>query len=259
LQRTQRGTVSRGFGFLPDTAIVAILAAENGLLGLLDPTMLPLDALNAYGNFLFGTATKQLDQSDFQLLTQIAARYDMEVSVDHHVLFLSRFIKEYSPRLTLTYGQSLLDFSPRASSVGQIHVITRRVVLREIRMDLILNVAWDFDRESISIAILPSCSASITPSVEHPVQESKHKTIRNAIDVANTIVGMTHELRQKLNNRLTGSGTAIGDPRIRAGAVIRLEGLGVDFSGKYRVTKASHSLDTNGYRTGFEVQKEIIP
>jgi phage protein D len=259
LQRTQRGTVSRGFGPLPDAAIISILSLENGLLPLIDPSMIPLDVLNTIGNFLFGTSTKQSAQSDFDLLTQIAARYDMEVSVDHHKLYLIRFIKEYSPRLTLTYGQNLLDFSPRVSSVGQAYGISKRVSLREIRVDLILNIAWDFDRESISIAVLPAQAAIIAPAVSAPVEESKHKTIRNAIDVANSIVGMLHELRAKLNNRLTGSGNAIGDPRIRAGAVIKLEGLGVDFSGNYRVTKASHSLDTNGYRTSFEVQKEIIP
>ena len=56
-------------------------------------------------------------------------------------------------------------------------------------MDLILNVAWDFDRESISIAVLPAQVAILAPAVSAPVEESKHKTIRNAIDVANSIVG----------------------------------------------------------------------
>lgn len=259
LQRTTRGSLSRGFGPLPDAAIVAILAAENGLLPLIDPSMIPLDALNTVGNFLFGSATKQVGQSDFELLSETAARYDMELSVDHHTLYLTRFIKEYSPRLTLTYGESLLDFSPRLSTVGQVVGKSRRVSLRELRIDLILGVFWDFDRESIGINILPAQAAAIAPVVSQPTEESEHKTIRNAIDVGNAIVGLIHELRQKLNNRLTGSGTAVGDPRLRAGAVIRLEGLGVDFSDTYRVTKASHTLDTNGYRTSFEVRKEIIP
>jgi hypothetical protein len=259
LQRATRGSVSRGFGPLPDAAIIAILSLENGLLPLIDPYMIPLDVLNTIGNFLFGTATKQSDQSDYQLLSQIAARYDMDLHVDHHTLMLTRFIKEYSPRLTLTYGQSLLDFSPRVSTVGQAVGISRRVSLREIRIDLILNIGWDFDRESINVSVLPAQAGMAAPAASAPVQESKHKAIRNAIDVANAVVGLIHELRQKINNRLTGSGTAVGDPRIRAGAVIRLDGLGVDFSGNYRVTKATHTIDTGGYRTSFEVQREVIP
>src|SRR5262249_10632353 len=93
LQRTTRGSLSRDFGPLPDAAIVAILSAENGLFPLIDPSMVPLDALNTIGNFLFGTSTKQSDQSDFALLSEIAAKYDMEISVDHHTLFLNRFFK----------------------------------------------------------------------------------------------------------------------------------------------------------------------
>jgi hypothetical protein len=180
--------------------------------------------------------------------------------VDHYTLFLNRLIKEYTPSVHLRYGQSLLDFSPRVSTVGQAVGVSMRVSLREIRIDLLLSVAWDFDRESIAISVLPAQAAVLAPAVSKPVGESKHKAIRNAIDVANTIVGLVHELRQKINNRLTGSGTAVGDPRVRAGVLMKLDGLGVDFSGSnWRVTKAVHTLDSNGYRTSFEVQREVIP
>ena len=92
-----------------------------------------------------------------------------------------------------------------------------------------------------------------------PVAESKHKTIRNAIDVANAVVGMLHELRQKLNNRLTGSGTAVGDPRHprRGGDPARWAGRRLQR--RLPGDESDHTLDTNGYRTSFEVQKEIIP
>ena len=49
----------------------------------------------------------------------------------------------------------------------------------------------------------------------------------------------------------------MGDPRIRAGTVLRLEGLGEEFGGLYRVTQATHTLDSGGYRTSFDVRKEI--
>jgi len=259
LQRTTRGSLSRGFGPIPDAAIVAIMSAENGLLPLIDPYMLPLDALNTVGNFLFGTSTKQINQTDFQLLKQIAARYDMELSVQDHTLFLSRFLREFSPRMTLIWGSSLLDFSPRVSSVGQALGVSFRVSLREIRIDLLLRVSWDIDRESIAISVLPAQAAVLAPAVGPRTDQSRHKTIRNVIDIANTVVKLVAELRQKLNTRLTGTGSVIGDPRIRSGAVIRLEGLGVDFSDVYRVTKATHTYDANGYRTTFEVQREVIP
>ncbi len=47
------------------------------------------------------------------------------------------------------------------------------------------------------------------------------------------------------------------DVRLRAGKVLRLEGLGEQFSGLYRLTSATHTLDGSGYRTSFEARKEI--
>jgi phage protein D len=65
------------------------------------------------------------------------------------------------------------------------------------------------------------------------------------------------ELLPRLNNRLTGSGTTIGNPAIRAGMVIGLDGVGDQFGGLYRVTQATHTIDNGGYRTAFEVRKEV--
>ena len=39
--------------------------------------------------------------------------------------------------------------------------------------------------------------------------------------------------------------------------MLRLEGVGQEFGGLYRITSATHTLDGSGFRTGFEVRKEI--
>jgi uncharacterized protein len=65
------------------------------------------------------------------------------------------------------------------------------------------------------------------------------------------------ELLPRLNNRLTGSGSTVGDLRIKAGRVINLEGLGEQFSGLYRITSATHTMDGGGFRTAFGVRKEV--
>jgi phage protein D len=70
---------------------------------------------------------------------------------------------------------------------------------------------------------------------------------------------ITRKLRNALNNRLTATASAIGDPAIVANAVVQFNGVGPDFSGNYRITGATHVIDSNGYRTNFKVRKEIIP
>jgi uncharacterized protein len=54
-------------------------------------------------------------------------------------------------------------------------------------------------------------------------------------------------------------GTASGNPRIRVGTDLRLQGLGPRFSNTYRVTAACHRFDrSEGYRTEFEAESAFF-
>jgi hypothetical protein len=260
MNRLQRGKYSRGFGFLPDALIATILGAENLLIPAIDPAIVAGSTALAAVNYIFGgSGRKQRGQSDFELLQEVAATYDADFWVDGNVLYLSRFIKEYSPRLTLTWGKDLLEFSPKVSTIGQVAGVGMRFVLREIPLDFLVAVGYDFDRESIVISVVPGAAAATTQQLLGSLIEIIDQPIGSPADITNSALVIAHELRQKLNNRLTGTGSCVGDPRIRAGAMIRVEGLGPDFSGNYRVSSATHSIDGSGYRTNFEVRKEIIP
>lgn len=39
--------------------------------------------------------------------------------------------------------------------------------------------------------------------------------------------------------------------------MINLSGLGEQFSGLYRITSATHTFDSGGYKTSFKVRKEV--
>jgi phage protein D len=260
LNRMQRGKYGRGFGFLPDAIIAGILGAENLLLPAIDPAIIAGSAAIAAVNFIFGgSGRKQRGQSDFELLQEVAATYDADFWVDGNTLYLSRFLKDYTPRLTLTWGQNMLDFTPKVSTVGQVAAVGMKFVLREIPLDFLVAVGYDFDRESIVISVVPGAAAASLQSMLGSVLEIIDQPIASPADIANSALVIAHELREKLNNRLTGSGSAVGDPRIRAGAMIEIAGIGPDFSGNYRVVSATHNIDAGGYRTNFEVRKELIP
>jgi len=68
---------------------------------------------------------------------------------------------------------------------------------------------------------------------------------------------LVRELIPRLNERLTASGSTVGDPRILAGSVVRVEGVGEQFGGLYRVTSATHTLDSGGFQTRFDARKDI--
>ena len=260
LNRLAPGKYARGFGPLTDALVVMILSAENLLIPLIDPTITTISTALTAINFIFkGTGTKQEGESDLELLTKIAGQYDADFWVDGHTLYLSRFMKEYSPSVTLTWGSSLLDFSPHVTTVGQVAGVSMKFTLREIPLDFLVTVGWDFDRETLIISVLPGIAAAGAKSVVGPAFSIINQPISSPGDIANSALVILHELRTKLNSRLTGSGSCVGDPRIRANEIIRLEGLGPDFSGNYRVKSATHSIDGSGYRTNFQVFKEIIP
>lgn len=257
LHRLSEGSYSRGFGPLPDFIIATILGLENTLITFVEPFVEAASSAIAVVNFIFaGTNTKQKGQSHLALLTEIADKYDAEFHVEGDILYITRFMKEYTPRLTLTWGESLIDFSPKITTVGQAFGVGFKFTLREIPLDFLVKVYYDFDREAVGVVVLPGIAA---PAAGDPVFTIIDRPIGSPADIANSALTIAHELRTRLNNRLTGSGTCVGNPDIRAGAVIRLEGLGPDFSGDYRVSSATHSLESSGYLTHFEVRKELIP
>ena len=261
LHRMTEGSYARGFGPLPDALIAMILSAENLLIPLIDPTVVVASSAIAVVNYIFGgSGRKQKGQSDLDLMKEIAAAYDADFWVDGDFFYFTRFIpKEYSPRVTLRWGESLLDFSPKVTTVGQVAAAAMKFTLRELPLSFLVNVFWDFDHETLGMRVVPGEAAGFAKAIVGPTYTIVDQPISSPADIVNSALVIARELRTKLNNRLTGSGNAVGDPRIRAGAVIRLEGLGPDFSGDYRVTSATHTIDAGGYRTSFDVRKEIIP
>jgi phage protein D len=263
LNRLTRGSYSRGFGPVPDMLIATILCAENLLIPLLDPAIVAISTAKTALDVIFKGSSnfRQEGESDLELMQRIANQYDADFWVNGDTFVFARFMnKEYAPRLTLTWGESLLSFSPQISTIGQVAAVTKRFTLRELPLSFLVTVGWDFDRESLNITVVPGEAGSFAKAASGPALTIVDQPISSPADIANSAFSIYRTLRKKLNRRLTGSGSAVGDPRIRAGAVIELDGLGPDFSGdSYRVTSARHTMDTGGYRTDFEVQKEILP
>jgi phage protein D len=264
LHRLSQGSSARGFGPLADALVVMILSAENRLMSAVEPGITAISAVLTAENVFKGTGTKQCargeGQSDLELLAEIAKTYDADFWVDGDILYLSRFInKDSSPRLTLTWGDSLLDFNPHVSTVGQVAGVSMKFTLREIPLSFLVTMFYDFDKESVGMSVVPGEAAAGAKAFSGPSFTIIDQPISSPVDIANSALIILRTLREKLNKRLTGRGSAVGNPRIRAGAMIRIEGVGPDFSGDYRVANASHSLSTGGYKTSFEVFKEIIP
>lgn len=277
-QRLQRGSKGRWFAVplaclgnypLPDLAVAGAVSLENGLDPVFDPIGAAVSVIIgaaevavAFGDpdTMQKVIRKQLGESDYGFLQRIARENGWEMLIDHVDPLGGRKLRFLSPAahlepdLTLAYGRSLIDFSPRVTSVGQVAAVSAKIWQPDLKMEFTVTVSWDWDRNALELSISPGSGMPANADgrnsgeillLEEPVtQQSAPRVILS-------------NLLSRLNNRLTGSGSTPGDLRIRPGGLLRLEGVGERFGGLYRVTSVTHSLDGGGFRTRFEVRKEV--
>jgi hypothetical protein len=191
------------------------------------------------------------------MLSKLAQENGWEMYIDHtlephgYVLRFQGFVQDYSPSLSLKYGASLIEFTPRLSTIGDVASVQARVWIETLRIELVISVAWDYDRAAFDLRIYPDLIGELPAGTEKGTLSIK------PVGLAQSLQQILTELLPRLNNRLTGSGSTIGDLRIRAGRVINLEGLGEEFGGLYRITSATHAIDGSGFRTSFGGRKEV--
>jgi uncharacterized protein len=171
-----------------------------------------------------------------------------------YVLRFQFLIQDYSPSVSLKWGESLLDFTPKISIVGQVLGVSTRIWVPSIKMEFVIILSWDFDRAAFDLQVFPGLG-SLDELLGTGMAQSVLKI--EAIGPATAPKKLLSELLPRLNNRLTASASTIGDPRIKASRVINIDGVGDQFGGLYRVTSATHTIDSGGYKTSFEARKEV--
>ena len=273
LQRLTKGTKDRSFLLslpcigkfpLPDPAVVALSVG----LDLLIPDLDPVGAALSFLSLLLAYAIDPIDaqsavriqrnQSDFDFLSTIAKENGWDMYVDQtldpqgYMLRFQFLDQSYSPSVTLQWGQSLLEFTPKISTVGQVDLVATRIWISSIRLEIVVALGWDFDTSSFTFQVYPSLGdlSALLPT------SGSMLTVETSA-AANVPKAILSELLPRLNNRQTGSGSAVGNLSIRPGRVINLTGLGETLGGLYRITSATHTLDQGGYRTAFDVRKEV--
>lgn len=278
LNRLTKGAKDRAFRLsiptignfkLPDPLVAALVAAIDGLVPALDPvggalaTILALGSYLAFPQFSQLGIRKQTSESDFSFLSKLSKENGWEMYIDHtaepkgRVLRFQSLLGNFEPSLNLAWGSTLMDFTPRLTTIGDVFGVTTRVWVDSIKTEFVIAISWDYDRAAVNLMIVPSVVGGI--DIEDLMgSAAKGKTVAvKPTGFANAAYKMMAEWLPRLNNRLTGTGSAVGDPNIKASKVIRLDGLGGTFSGLYRITSATHTFDASGYKTGFHARKEV--
>lgn len=280
--RLQQGSSSRWFAIptqnsgnfpMSDLSVTSLVSLEHLLIPIFDPVGAAISAvlggIEVVANLgdpdaLQKMIRKQVGETNYDFLQRIAKENGWDMVIDHSGPLggtTLRFVSPLShliPDLTLKYGRSLADFSPRLTTVGQIVSVSARIWKPEIKMEFNVKVSWDWDRNSLSVSISPGVGLSAAPAGKK--KSSEEPDVLLLEEPVNQFTGprvIVRKLIDRLNRRLTASGSIVGDPHIKPAMVARIEGVGERFGGLYRLTSVTHTLDSGGFRTSFEARKEI--
>lgn len=193
----------------------------------------------------------QTNQTDWEFLNQRARLIGYEVKVQDKTLFFQQVGNNKDEVHTLTMGGDLMEFYPRLSSMGQ---------ATDVKVQ-----SWSMKEKKVIVGKSGGGQTAAKMGGRMSGAAISERAFGAAIDVVvDHPVGSQAEAQQIAQARydrfalnfITGEGACSGNPKIKAGKVIKLDGIGKRFSGQYYVTSAIHRNSmASGYVTEFKVRR----
>lgn len=228
------------FKNMKDSNIAALIASENLLIPVVDPAPTP------------ARESVQQTGSDWAFLKQLADRNCFQVYVHWDKLYF-RFPRPQTEIVVLEWGKNLSSFTPRLSTSGQFGIQIVRgydYKLAQNIVEILPAISLGSDLDNITERL---GSSFVDQLVELGRNVVRDKPVDNYLDA--TVLAKSI-LMQLLEGLFEGSGSTIGNPKLRAGDTIKIKGIGKRFSGNYRLSKVTHTIGESGYITQFEVSQQ---
>jgi uncharacterized protein len=160
-------------------------------------------------------------------------------------------LREVSFRLR--YGATLIDFQPNLDTANQVGEVRVQAWDQEQKR----KIEYTARRSQLKTRGVGSRGGQ--PQIERAFGKRQEVLAHGRVLSKREAQRLaTERLELIAKNLLTGSGSVVGLPDLRAGTVIRLEGLGDRFSGRYFVTATTHTIGDGGYTTSFECRREEL-
>jgi phage protein D len=229
--RLARGTKTRTFGQMKDSAIAGQIAREAGLRAQVQDTQVT----HCY--------VIQSNQSDWEFLVRRASLIGYAMYVKNKVLYFRPPQSVAQPALTLSLGQDITEFSPRLSSLAQASEVAVR--------------GWDVKEKKAVVATEQSAPRSGAAATRRAFGAASVAILgqptQNLAEASPVAQGQLDVMSLAY---VEGDVVAHGQPQLRAGTVVAITGAGQTFSGRYYVTSVTHTVTLKrGYQTFFTVQR----
>ena len=244
--RLLRGRFTRSFVQMTDSDIAQRIAQEMGFSS-------DIKATNEVHEYVF-----QHNQTNLEFLQQRAAAIGYQTGVYENTLYfvpVGDSPEGGSAKATeLTWGENLEEFEVLRTTPAQ----PTEVVVR----------GWDSKRKEAIVG--QSQRSEAGPELEDT--NTGGEVVKNVfnMDAPMTVSrediatqASADRMAQAICDELqsgftTAEGNATGDPNLRPGAEVEINGVGA-FEGKYRISSARHCFDQLGYRTAFSVEGSRLP
>lgn len=236
LRRTRR---TRTFEESSTTDIAQRIAGDHGLTPQVDlsgPTR---------------PVTTQVNLSDLAFLRTLAQAEGAEVWLAGTTLHLQKRADRDAGTVTLTYGADLRSFAVTADLAHQCTDLT--------------VAGWSIDDKDI----LEETAGADSLGAELGSDTSGAEILRAAFSERHERLVLAEPLAaddartraraaylDRARRFVTGAGTSMGDPALRVGTLVTLQGVGAIFAGDYRVVRTCHRFDlAAGYQTDLDVER----
>ena len=231
LQRTRR---SATFQQMTLADVVNKIVGENGLQAG------QIDATSTVHAFL-----QQSMETDLDFINRLAALENCEFGFSEGRAFLLRARNGGGPVPTLSWRENVKSFKPRMSAAQQ--------------HDKVKVTSYDPVTRAAVVG-----EATQPGSIPRPAQEARSgaqtfgaSELLVSDRVANTAAEARTIAQSTLDKLASGSfeaeGTMEGNPQVKAGGKLKLEGFGTRFDGEHHLTSVTHVYGHGDYRTRFAI------
>jgi uncharacterized protein involved in type VI secretion and phage assembly len=185
----------------------------------------------------------QHNETDFEFILRLGRRIGFEFIVDDGAATFGP-PDPGAEAVELRYPEELRSFKPRITAVQQVEEVNVRGFDLKSKKEVVSTKSRPNQLTEAGITRKQVASKFSGATLEIAGQSFENKGEADAMAQA--------MLDQLANAYLGAEGTCSGNPKVKAGVLLNISGVGSNYSGKYRVAKATHVLRGGaGYITQF--------
>jgi phage protein D len=224
----------RTFQQMSASDMVRKIAGENGLTAKVKSTPVVHEFF------------QQSAETEWDFLWRLARMNDYRVTVNDTTLNFGPFGDGATGPVTLKWQDNLISFKPRMSGVQQQQTVNVR--------------SWDPKNKQVVTGSASSPQTTSKPGVQRAqvsndlgggttmVADQLAETAGEANAIAKSA------LEGRADSYFEAEGVAFGNPAVKAGCKVKIDGVGQKFGGEFVVSSSTHVYKgTTGYRTTFTI------